>query len=198
MKKKLLTLGIALTTALSLSACNGDKEKPADTNKEAVIKTNDVKPKKDKDEKVKDSATKASENLETETEKDSKTIEKDKSSVEKDKDYQFATLQEYYDSDDFQKGIKQASDTVKDQIDLKVSLEGHTLVYTYTYLEQMEVNEEAVSAMEEALDSQRGTLELVYKETNETVKGVKDMKIKYVYLNKDGSVLFEKTYDFEK
>lgn len=187
MKKKLLTLGLALTTVLSLSACNGDKEKPVDTNKESVIETNDVKSEKDKDEKVKDSETKAGEEI-----KDTK------NNLEENKEYQFTSLQEFYDSDDFQQAIKQTADLLKDQLDMKVSLEGKTLVYTYSYLEQMETTKEGVASIEESLDAQKGTLDLVYRDTNKIVKNAEDMKIKYVHLNKDGSVVFEKTYGFEK
>lgn len=202
MKKKLLTLGLALTTALSLSACNGNKEKPADTNKESVVETNDTKTEKDKGYKWKPSSGNSlSGSIEDYASDVSSQDKSTKTDVTKNKPYKwyrFSTLQEYYDSYDFQKGIKQVSDLMKDKVDVKVSLEGHTLVYTYTYLEQMEVNKEAVSTMEEALDAQKGTLELIYKETNKAVKDAKDMKIKYTYLNKDGSVVFEKTYDFAK
>lgn len=209
MKKKLLTLGIALTTALSLTACTGNNEKTVSTSEETVVETKDTKTEKDKGEKDKGYKWKPNnkeENpfsaIEEYFDSDASLEDKNtKTDMTENKPYEwhrFSSLKEYYDSDDFQNGIKQASDTVKDQIDLKVSLEGYTLVYTYTYLEQMEVNKEAVSAVEEALDSQKGTLELIYEETNKAVKDAKDMKIKYEYLNKDGSVIFEKTYDFAK
>ena len=98
-------------------------------------------------------------------------------------------------------GSTQYQDKIEDTIEtmdgwgltLSVYGEGNTVVYSYTYKEQVDLSEDAKASILESIKSQASVyasiLDQIEKETAES-----QPQIKVVYCNADGSVLVEHTF----
>ncbi|MCL2037203.1 MAG: DUF4854 domain-containing protein [Oscillospiraceae bacterium] len=79
-------------------------------------------------------------------------------------------------------------------MDIKISSEGDTIIFTYTY--DLQIDSDSLAGMKDTFDSMEGSLNSI---ANPVVKemetfGVKNPQVRFVYCNKDGGVIWQKTF----
>jgi uncharacterized lipoprotein YehR (DUF1307 family) len=94
-------------------------------------------------------------------------------------------LEEYLDAS--KDALNTVKETLGDTMELTVSGEGTTLVYTYKF--KIDVDETQASAIKEQENLLKQTAESTIIPEMETF-GIKNPQVKYVYLNSDGSELY--------
>ncbi len=104
------------------------------------------------------------------------------------------------------KDIQEYIDAQKDQIDaaikqqeglgmtMEVKADGDTLVYRYVYATEMPINDETTAYFDGKLEETKSQFEAVIDEMKELID-VENPKVKLLYENPDGSVVYEHTYE---
>ncbi len=77
---------------------------------------------------------------------------------------------------------------------MEVKADGDTLIYRYVYETEMPVGEETTSYFDNNIDNFKAQFEAVINEMKELID-VKDPKVKLVYENPDGTVIYEHTIE---
>lgn len=104
------------------------------------------------------------------------------------------------------KDIQEYLDAQKDQIDaaikqqeglgmtMEVKADGDTLVYRYVYADEMPINDETTAYFDQKLEETKEQFTAVIDEMKELID-VENPKVKLLYENPDGSVVYEHTYE---
>lgn len=104
------------------------------------------------------------------------------------------------------KDIQEYLDAQKDQIDaaikqqeglgmtMEVKADGDTLVYRYVYADEMPINDETTAYFDQKLEETKEQFTEVIDEMKELID-VENPKVKLLYENPDGSVVYEHTYE---
>lgn len=105
------------------------------------------------------------------------------------------SVQAYLEAEEMQAQLKALKDSLKDSgLDMDVTAEGDTVIYTYTYGTQLTVTDEMKDAMDEALDAQKATFTTLISELKNKTNAA-NPKVEVRYLNKDGSEILTKTFE---
>lgn len=106
---------------------------------------------------------------------------------------EFDSIQEYIDA---QK--EQIDEAIKANegsgMTMEVKADGDTLIYRYVYETEMPVGEETTSYFDNNIDNFKAQFEAVINEMKELID-VKDPKVKLLYENPDGTVIYEHTIE---
>lgn len=108
---------------------------------------------------------------------------------------QFSTVKDFVESDI----IKSQIDSMKSQFEsaglsIDIYAEGDsTLVYEYKYSQQLPITDETKQALDQALESQRATFEMVLNSVSLAV-GIDNPTCVIKYLNADGSEILVKEF----
>lgn len=123
------------------------------------------------------------------TEESSKTEDADDDSSDK----EFASIEEYVNSDIMQAEINSMLDSVQEQgMKMEVKGEGNKLIYSYTYTE-MENEDGMKEALEAGLDSQKGTFVSV-AQSLETIVDVENPVVVVEYIDANGTVIASREF----
>ena len=175
MKKALKVIAVTLvlcTAALSFTGCN--------------ISLN-LKPKANSE--VSDSSVVIEEDT-TLVEETTEEVTEDSS------DKEFADIQEYIDYPVNYEALDSVKESFADTLDFEFYAEDDTLVYEYTYIDQ--IADGAVDTVKESLDENLESLSSTYKITIRDLVSrvdVEDPKLCIKYVNADGTLITEKTFD---
>ena len=74
-------------------------------------------------------------------------------------------------------------------MDIEMTTDGDTMIYTYTFMEQLDADDFDASMMEAML---RPTADMILAEMSDF--GVANPEVRYIYLNADGAVLADMTF----
>lgn len=111
--------------------------------------------------------------------------------------FSFENIDDYLAHPNVQKILENAKEQYKSVYDLDVYSEGdNVLVYEYKLLDQ--VPKESLKAMESGMESQMKSQATLIKPLMRELKAyvnVDDPQVKVKFLNKDGSTIFEYTFD---
>ncbi len=99
----------------------------------------------------------------------------------------YASMKAYVESAEAQKEVESTKEAVKAMgMDIKLTAEGDKMVYTYTYLQQMQFDETTKATLKEALNAQADTFKALANMIK-TVVNVDSPSIVVRYLNADGT-----------
>ncbi len=110
----------------------------------------------------------------------------------------FTSLEEYLSNSTVKASLDAVIESMEAQgISLDITAQGNTMVYTYTYQEQLDLSDPAqkdamVNALDSAMESQKDTFETSLNQIRSVINP--QVTIKIVYLNNDGSEIA--TYNF--
>lgn len=106
---------------------------------------------------------------------------------------EFKDIQEYIDAqkDQIDAAIKQQEGT---GMTMEVKADGDTLVYRYVYADEMPINDETTAYFDAKLEETKEQFQAVIDEMKELID-VESPKVKLLYENPDGSVVYEHTYE---
>lgn len=77
---------------------------------------------------------------------------------------------------------------------MEVKADGDTLVYRYVYATQMEVTDEVTNYFDTQMEQNKSQFDAVIDEMKELID-VENPKVKLLYENPDGTVIYEHTYE---
>lgn len=116
--------------------------------------------------------------------------------TESSSDKEFADIQEYIDYPVNSEALENVKESFEDTIDFNYYADGDTLVYEYTYVDQ--ISESALDTVKESLDDSIESLSSTYKITIRDIVSrvdVEDPKFCVRYNNADGTLITERTFD---
>ena len=191
MKRKIqsvLLIGLAIICSLSVVGCTQRKNNTSDNAENSQVSQTE--------EKINTDDTETTEKV-TETITEKVTEKQDVSSdVSSKSGKMFASMQELFDNEGFKSVIDKAN-METDELTYKIYLDGETIVYEYTYKEQ--IDETMVSTVGTALDSTftEEYMKVICEIFIDTVKqnvDVDGITVRFVFNNADGTKIMEKEY----
>ena len=111
----------------------------------------------------------------------------------------FSSVEEYLNNPSVKAAMDALTDSMKDQgIVMEITGDGNTMVYAYTYQEQMDLSNATVkdsvkTALDAAMESQKDTFETSLSQIRAAINP--DVSIKIIYYNADGTEIA--SYDFK-
>lgn len=103
----------------------------------------------------------------------------------------FSSVEEYLNNPSVKAAMDALTDSAKDQgIVMEITGDGNTMVYAYTYQEQMDLSDATVkdgvkTALDAAMESQKDTFETGLNQIRAAINP--DVSIKIIYYNADGT-----------
>ncbi|MBQ7521888.1 MAG: DUF4854 domain-containing protein [Clostridia bacterium] len=207
MKRKIqsvLLIGLAIICSLSVVGCTQRKNNTSDNAENSQVSQTEEKINADDTETTEKVTETITEKVtETITEKVTETITEkvtEKQDVSSDVSSKsgkmFASMQELFDNEGFKSVIDKAN-METDELTYKIYLDGETIVYEYTYKEQ--IDETMVSTVGTALDSTftEEYMKVICEIFIDTVKqnvDVDGITVRFVFNNADGTKIMEKEY----
>ena len=191
MKRKIqsvLLIGLAIICSLSVVGCTQRKNNTSDNAENSQVSQTE--------EKINADDTETTEKV-TETITEKVTEKQDVSSdVSSKSGKMFASMQELFDNEGFKSVIDKAN-METDELTYKIYLDGETIVYEYTYKEQ--IDETMVSTVGTALDSTftdeyMKTICEIFIDTVKQNVDVDGVTVRFVFNNADGTKIMEKEY----
>ena len=199
MKRKIqsvLLIGLAIICSLSVVGCTQRKNNTSDNAENSQVSQTEEKINAD-DTETTEKVTETITEKVTETITEKVTEKQDVSSdVSSKSGKMFASMQELFDNEGFKSVIDKAN-METDELTYKIYLDGETIVYEYTYKEQ--IDETMVSTVGTALDSTftEEYMKVICEIFIDTVKqnvDVDGITVRFVFNNADGTKIMEKEY----
>ena len=109
----------------------------------------------------------------------------------------FSSVKDYVESPDVQKELEAANQTVEAMgMTLKVTGDTSKMVYTYTYKQQLQVNDEVKNTLKTMLDGQKATFTAIAN-VLKSVVDVDNPSVVLRYLNADGTEILSQEFKAE-
>lgn len=103
------------------------------------------------------------------------------------------TLEDYFNTQEMQKQLQQAKDSVKDSgLSVDVEVSGNTITYIYQY-DSITYSDELRDSLEKAMEGQEATLEAMADGIRKQVK-IDSITMVYEYRDCDGKLIYSKEF----